>query len=405
LRNAECVLIIAWKHNQKQGNDRMSVNPFFFGKAVSGTAFIDRTKEIEAIGSSLERGQSVILFSPRRFGTTSLIKNIIMNLEKKGILVFYLDLYRVTTMEHFGSYYSQTVLSSLRSSADKLFSLARALIPSLKPKLTYVETNMPSIELEISLETMRRQSTLVEMFNFLEKYCAKKRLRACMIFDEFQEITAFDSDRLLEREMRAAFQQHELTSYAFLGSKTHLMHELFKDKNRPFYNFGAHFELDAIPEAEWFPFVKNQFKKAGTPTLTDDDCKRIIALTHGHPYYTQMLCSEIWELLTHSGKNHQDPVTEGLYSILSKENHAFVEIWDTFTSTERKLCKVLSETGPVAAFSSDFITTYRFGAASSLQRVIQRLTRRGIINRSINGFSISDPIFTHWLKREDETLS
>jgi hypothetical protein len=378
----------------------MPSNPFLFGKAVSGSSFVNRKKEIKDIGSSLERGQSIIIFSPRRYGKTSLIKQVITTLSDQGILVFYLDLYRVTTLEQFGRYYSQTVISSLRSGADKLFSLVRTLIPSLKPKLTYTEPNMPAIELEVSLETMQRQLTLSELFNFLEKYCLKKKQRACVVFDEFQEITSFDSNGILEREMRAAFQHHQLVSYAFLGSKAHLMNELFKDKARPFYNFGSHFELGPITEANWAPFISSHFKKTGLP-VSEDLCRRIVELTHGHPYYTQMLCSEIWELSVHTAKKSSDPVASGLVSILQKENHAFAEIWDTLTSIEKKLLSVLAGTDAVAVFSTEFLAIHQLGATSSMQRVILRLLNRGIITRNTKGVSIADPLFCHWIRRED----
>ena len=379
----------------------MTSNPFFFGKTVSGPAFIDRTGEIEQIVSSLKRGQSVILFSPRRYGKTSLIKKVLHDLNRKGMLTFYIDLYRITTLERFASSFSQSVISSLQSGADKIFSLIRSIIPSLKPKLTYSEPGMPSIELEMSLETLRRQTTLAEMFNLLENYCTKKKVRGCFVFDEFQEIKSFDAEGLLEREMRSAFQHHQFVSYAFLGSKTHMMHEMFKDKNRPFYNFGTHIELDVIPASEWIPFIEAHFRKTGIP-LNHDFYKQLVDLTQGHPYYTQMLCSEIWELSIHK-KNlkNADLLLSGLHSVLSKENHAFVEIWDSLSPPERRLLAAIAETDSVSIFSSDFLVKNRLGAASSLQRMVERLVKRGIIGRYSEGYRCVDPIFKYWISQED----
>lgn len=380
----------------------MKSNPFFFGKSVSGSAFIDRRDEILLIESSLERGQSVIIFSPRRYGKTSLIKQVIGNLDRRGVLVFYVDLYRITTMERFATVYSQTVLNSLHTAADKIFSLVRTLVPSLRPKLTYSEPNLPSIELELSMATLQRQSTLSEMLNLLERYCEKKHLRGCVVFDEFQEITTFDSEGLLEREMRSAFQHHESVSYAFLGSKTHLMQEIFKDKNRPFYNFGSHIELDTIAAEHWMPFIEGGFRKAST-RLPRSSCEHIVDLTQGHPYYTQMLCSEAWELAMHQAPvPPEDLVGEALQGVLNKENHAFVEIWDSLTPRERKLLTVLADVGPAPVFSADFLAFHRLGSSSTMQRVVQRLTRRGILVRGQNGHDVSDPIFVHWIRREDE---
>lgn len=383
----------------------MPFNPFFYGKTVSGSAFINRKDEIRQIASSLERGQSTIIFSPRRYGKTSLIKQVLAELEKKDLLVFYLDLYRITSIDRFAHYYSHTILTSLQSGVDKLFSLIRALIPSLKPKLTYTEPNLPGIELELSMESLQKQSTLEEMFNFLEHFCTKKKLRACVVFDEFQEITAFDSEGLLEREMRSAFQHHESVSYAFLGSKIHLMKSLFKDKNRPFYNFGTHVELDTIDQKYWVPFIVKAFASGGKP-IPSETGVQIVAQTGGHPYYTQMLCSELWEQTVMTGnKLSPDSIEMALSAVLTKENHAFVELWDALSPAERRLCAALAETGPAAIYSSEFLLRYHLGASSTVQRIADRLMKKGIIDRSPRAFQIVDPFFIHWIRRGTEVMT
>ncbi len=396
---------MAKPRNAEQGRKTKrtrETNPFFFGRTVSGNAFIDREYETERLAETLGRGQSVILFSPRRYGKTSLIQHVIHTLESEGLAVFYLDLYRITSLERFGRHFSQTVLSSFRSPADKLFSITRALIPSLKPKLTYSEPNMPSIEVEMTAETLRKESTLTEMLDFPEKYCAKKDIRGCIVFDEFQEITTFDTDGLLEREMRSAFQHHEHVSYAFLGSKMHLMQDIFKDKN--FYNFGDHFELGPIGPEHWVPFITGRFARLGI-SADDGFAQEIVTMTGGHPYYTQMLCSEIWDLVRHSpSQTLQDLPKTGLQSVLTRENHAFVEIWDSLASNERRLLVALAESGPAQVFSSEFLVNYKLGSASSMQRVVKRLSDRGIITRTEKGYTILDPIFVHWVRREDEEV-
>jgi uncharacterized protein len=379
----------------------MPANPFFYGRTVSGPAFIDREEETREISASLERGQSVILFSPRRYGKTSLIKQVLANLEKRGLLPFYMDLYRITSLDRFASYYSQTVLSSLRSKADKIFALVKTLLPSLTPKLTYTEPNLPSIEVELTMEVLRKQSTFPEMFDFLENYCKKKKLKGCVVFDEFQEISGFDVDGRLEREMRSAFQHHELVSYAFLGSKMHLMRKIFKDKNRPFYNFGKHFELGTINAEYWIPFIKAGLGKAGVP-FTSEDCLRIATITGGHPYYTQMICSELWERLAHGGPAPvSDLIADALQAVLIKGNYAFIEIWDALSMSERRLLYGVAETRDTALFSTEFLRKYQLGAASSVQRMVERLIQKGIIDRSETGYRIIDPVFAHWIRRVD----
>jgi hypothetical protein len=47
-------------------------NPFVYGKVVRGKYFADREAEIAELVNDIASGQNVIVFSPRRYGKTSL---------------------------------------------------------------------------------------------------------------------------------------------------------------------------------------------------------------------------------------------------------------------------------------------------------------------------------------------
>lgn len=49
-------------------------NPFRFGQVLTGDLFCNRTSEIRQITPDLAGGQSIVLYRPRRYGKTSLIK-------------------------------------------------------------------------------------------------------------------------------------------------------------------------------------------------------------------------------------------------------------------------------------------------------------------------------------------
>ena len=57
-------------------------NPFIYGKEVSGANFCNRKKEIKELCCNAHNSQNVIIFSQRRFGKTSLIKEV-MKKERK----------------------------------------------------------------------------------------------------------------------------------------------------------------------------------------------------------------------------------------------------------------------------------------------------------------------------------
>jgi len=52
-------------------------NPFLFGKTVSKASFTDRKSETKQLLSNVKSGINTIIVSPRRYGKTSLIKNLV----------------------------------------------------------------------------------------------------------------------------------------------------------------------------------------------------------------------------------------------------------------------------------------------------------------------------------------
>ncbi len=247
------------------------------------------------------------------------------------------------------------------------------------------------------LPTLKKSKTLKELFDSFEIYLGKNKQKGCVVFDEFQEILNIEDGENLEREMRSAFQHHKNIGYGFLGSRNHLMHDLFKNKNRPFYNFGVHFPLEVISKSKWKPYLSTVLLEGGY-AISDGLIDEILAITDGHPYYTQLFCSELWELFRGKKDLPEDCVMKTLSKVLQKENHAFQELWDTLKGKERKLLSAIASENEVAVYSSNFIEKYEFGSPSKIQRVVHAIEKRDLIQRNEKSFfSIHDPVFKYWI--------
>ena len=84
-------------------------NPFVYGKVVRGNYFADREAEIAELTNDIASGQNVIVFSPRRYGKTSLILEVLDRVKAEGLLTFYIDLFKVTSQETFIAAYAKEV--------------------------------------------------------------------------------------------------------------------------------------------------------------------------------------------------------------------------------------------------------------------------------------------------------
>ena len=73
-------------------------NPFVFGVPVEGVRFTNREKEKKEILDSLMAGQNLILFAPRRYGKSSLLREVIRGLDKGKFLTLWIDVSEVSTL-------------------------------------------------------------------------------------------------------------------------------------------------------------------------------------------------------------------------------------------------------------------------------------------------------------------
>lgn|SRR3989338_7755557 len=92
-------------------------NPFVFGDVVKGAYFADREDELKTLTLDLLSGQNILLFSPRRYGKTSLIIKVLDHLKSKGIVCVYVDFFRVTSPQSLGKIYANAIT---QASASKL---------------------------------------------------------------------------------------------------------------------------------------------------------------------------------------------------------------------------------------------------------------------------------------------
>ena len=78
------------------------VNPFKYGREVSGRQFYDRQEAFDSLYSKLAGGSAnVVMYAPRRYGKTSLVKKVLARFSEEGIPCIYFDLNRVETLERF----------------------------------------------------------------------------------------------------------------------------------------------------------------------------------------------------------------------------------------------------------------------------------------------------------------
>jgi len=375
-------------------------NPFIYGEEAAGEAFCDREDERKELLRDIRNGVNVIIFSPRRYGKTSLIKEVLKKLDKKQTVAVYVDLYPAVTKQKFLDQYAMAISRALTGKLEARLKTLRELFPRLLPKLV-IKGEAGTPEFEFDYDASKRPSLyLDEMLQAVKKYADRHGRDAVVVFDEIQEILQYEDDEI-EKAMRAAFQSHRNVSYIFLGSKRHLMEKMFNDPNRPFYKSGKHLPLKRIPENELRPFILKKFRE-GKFKIAAPEADQIIALTECHPYYAQFLCHVLWDNCTDKQEITAADILQAVNGVIDRERSLFLTIWDGLTRQQKALLLALAksaESKQTQIFSHHFLAAHYLGAASSAQKSLARLIEKNIIDRENGAYVFADVFFKRWLEK------
>lgn len=369
-------------------------NPFIYGQEVSGNIFCNRVKEIRELLSDIRSGQNVIIYSPRRYGKTSLIKEVLRKAEKEGIVSVYADLYAVLKEDDFVSIYATSISKTLSGPIEKIIGKLKNIFRSLRPKIVISSQG----EMEVSVDLIKDTNLMIEdVAEAVKRYSDKYKKQMVVVFDEFQQIGMIGTDKI-EKKLRGIVQTHgRKISYIFMGSKKHMLCDMFSNPNRPFYKIGRHFPLGKISPFELTSFVIERFKSTGM-NIPEKIARKIVDVAECHPYYVQHLGSSIWKLVCNKRFNEKI-IDEALTLTLAEEKNAYSNIWDDLTLNQKKVLKMFAESDSEdRIYSLDKLQKFDL-TASVIQKTIKSLLSKELIDKSNGTYVIDDVFFKQWLKR------
>lgn len=371
-------------------------NPYIFGDVVKGEYFTNRDEEIKELTLDLLSGQNILLFSPRRYGKTSLIIKILDNLKKENVIPVYVDLFRITSVHTFVKIYTAAITKATATKLEEAVQFLKTNFPTIIPKVV-VKTSDPT-EFEFDFEAAKEDidKVLDDLYDLPQKIAAKRKRQLVVVFDEFQEITALNLP--IERSLRAKIQHHDKVSYCFMGSKRHLLDELFLDKNKPLYRIAKSVPLGKIPAGKFKTFIHSRFKSVDMD-IEESLIEQILKLTACHPYYTQQLCHEIFNIcFSKKGVTPKD-IEIARDKCISAQSYAYSTIWDGLAGKQKDLILALALNPEANIYSQEFLTKHELGAPATVQTAVKALEKKGLLDRQNGSYFISDIFLVEWIKK------
>ena len=348
-------------------------NPFKFGTIVEGNFFTDRVEEVAYIRQFIESQNHLIIISPRRFGKSSVVMRA---MKLSGRKYIFLNLQKVVSVQDFAAkllseVYKHNPIEKLRG----LISRFR-IVPTLA-------TNALTGAVEVSFQPVQNANVLLEdVFNALENIGSFDD-KLVVVLDEFQEI--LDIAPNLDKQLRAIMQEQKNINYILLGSQESMMDDIFEKKKSPFYHFGQLMRLKKLPRNEFEQYISSRLK----PVLRDnymEMTKMILDYTDCHPYYSQQLASQIWQVAVINPKCI-DIFQTAIRQILETHNLDFERMWIRLNRTDKNILQRL------ASDSSLSISDLR---TSTIYSALKKMQKQGFVIYS-NRYEIEDPFFKKWI--------
>jgi len=372
------------------------MNPFRYGGVVDEDAFCNRTTELRDLSRAMQQDERLFVYSERRLGKTSLVRLAMNDLPRPRNVPVYVDLWPTDGEASFIQVTARALTEAFETSAERMLEMAGSFFRRLAPVISVDDQGHPQIQFE-RRDIKEPLQPLEEVLSAPARIAEKRNCRVVMVFDEFQRILEYQSDRI-ERMLRSIIQNQRNVSYVFLGSRKHLIQQMVLDSSSPLYRAGGHYPLGPIPTQEWIPFIQERFERSNKRIL-ETEIRGLCNRTGGHPFYTQHLCHAAWELCASGESVTPETIDSAVELLLDRETYAYTALWESLTRAQRRtLIGLASEPPGAQVFGADFLRAYDLQSASTVQSATRALLDRDLIDRENGSFLILDRFFRLWIR-------
>ncbi|MEA3385434.1 MAG: ATP-binding protein [Thermodesulfobacteriota bacterium] len=370
----------------------MKKNPFYLKEIPVNAPFCDREKELADLISYAKSNINVVLFSPRRYGKTSITKRVQNSLKSDGTLTAYCDLFGVTSVEEIAGRIARSIYTVTHKNQG-MFQKAIGFITSFRPVLSPSPEGGISVSVQTAFKTDGLK-ILEDTMESLEKFIIDVGLPVHVAFDEFQEIAEVHNSIGIEGILRQYIQKIQC-SFFFIGSRRRILLDIFNDRKRPFFQSSLNYELKPLPHKDMVLFITSEFKRAGK-YINEEDASEICQLVSNHPYYMQKFCFFLYEEINKEVK--QKDIAEIKAIVVESERVVFESILQGLRTKQINILSALAKEPTAKIYSASYMARHNLGSTGGIQQGLNTLSRKDLIEKDYRTgvWSVVDPIFVCW---------
>lgn len=182
-------------------------------------------------------------------------------------------------------------------------------------------------------------------------------------------------------------QEQKHINYILLGSQESMMTDIFERKKSPFYHFGELMRLGKLPRDNFHEYLTVRLENC-FPNNHDELADDILDYTGSHPYYTQQLASNVWQIGMLQPEQ-KDVLQVAVDRIVTTHGLDYERLWLNFKRTNKWILQRLASNGNLQTGEHRTSTVYS---------ALKRLQKDGYVIYS-DRYEIEDPFFKEWILR------
>ncbi len=329
---------------------------------------------------------NVLLFSKRRIGKRTLIKNIFEELGNDYIVI-YIDIYNIITAEDFGSLLLKGITASQKgdvlASIKKLtaFFKRTRVEPTFDPKtgkmgITAVTNNLSFDEL------------IEDSFSALFKMAKDKNV--VLAIDEFQQISNI-KDVKIDAILRKYMQESNNMSYIFSGSKRNILNSLFAYK-APLYSMATPLSLQALKIEDIYKYAKKYL------AISKKNIEYLYEISAGETKLIQMILHRIYIDKQNIKTINIDLIDKIVDEILISKDDHYKALFEVFSTNQKKAFKLLGKYNK-NLFSQKILHEENI-SRTSMQSSLKQLFTKEYVDKEDGIYFIPDRTFELWARKK-----
>ena len=375
-------------------NEVFMKNPFTLKVVSDKVYFCNRTSEIKDLMRYAQNEANVVLYSPRRYGKTSLVHQVQARLRANGFLTVFVDLFGLSSVDNIADRIARGIYAGLLSHKP-LMNRAVDMIKTYKPSLSLSENSAFNLSVEKSSQRLFGEDLLDATLKEVGAFLKKTGRAVNIVFDEFQEIVELKNPNI-EGILRSHIQSHPV-SYVFVGSRRRVLLEMFNLKRRAFFQSAFDYELGVLPHDELVPFIGKRFE-AGKKKCSATMAGRIADRVSDHPFYTQKLCYFVYE---ETAKTATEKNIEAAFDdLMQNETFYFEKSLQILAPQQIAVLKAVSREPTASILSTSYMQKHNLKSVGGVQGALKRLQLLDYIDKDQGKtWYVVDPIFAIWLNQ------